>query len=74
MWALTDAEGRNERPKVPPGAVLGGELHSSSGEVRSDFPGTSSNHGRRFALAGGAGAGELAVDTGSGSITVSKGT
>ncbi len=60
--------------KVPAGAVLAGELHSSSGEVRSDFPGTSSNHGRRFALAGGAGAGELAVDTGSGSISVTKGT
>jgi DUF4097 and DUF4098 domain-containing protein YvlB len=59
--------------KVPAGAVLAGELHSSSGDVKSEFPGTSSDHGRRFALAGGAGAGELGVDTGSGNITVAKG-
>jgi hypothetical protein len=60
--------------KVPAGAILSGELHSSSGDVKSEFPGTSSDHGRRFAFAGGAGAGELGVDTGSGNITVAKGT
>jgi hypothetical protein len=59
--------------KIPAGTALSGKLHSSSGEVKSEFPGTSSDHGRRFAFLGGDGAGELGVSTGSGDITVAKG-
>lgn len=53
-------------------AVLGGILDTSSGTVRCDWPGTSDERGRRMALAGGAGAVTLDVDTGSGDITVVK--
>jgi DUF4097 and DUF4098 domain-containing protein YvlB len=81
-WTLLPAGSRVEaetgsggvRLTLPAASTLAGELHSSSGGIRSDFPGTESDHGRRWTFAGGDGASKLTVGTGSGGITVTKGS
>ena len=60
------------RLTFPGSAALGGVLDTGSGDIRSDFPGTSSDRGRHWAFAGGPGAGQVSVETGSGDIAVLK--
>ncbi len=57
---------------LPGNAVLSGSAESDSGNIRSDFPGVTSEHGRRLTFSGGAGAVDTSVDTGSGDITMVK--
>ncbi|MEW5763970.1 MAG: DUF4097 family beta strand repeat-containing protein [Acidobacteriota bacterium] len=54
----------------PKNSRLGGEIETSSGKVRCDFPGTADEQGKSFALSGGAGSADLRVDTGSGDVRV----
>jgi DUF4097 and DUF4098 domain-containing protein YvlB len=54
----------------PKEARLGGEIETSSGRIRCDYPGTLEERGRAFDLAGGAGSANLRVDTGSGDVRV----
>ncbi len=55
---------------IPAGVTLGGALDTSSGDVSCDFPARASKRGTHWTLAGGTGASELKVDTGSGDITI----
>lgn len=57
--------------RMPPGMNL--DLHTGSGDIRSDYPGTSSQKGRHWSFSGGAGSCRLSVETGSGDILVVKG-
>ena len=57
---------------MPAGTALSGELASSSGGIRSDFPGTSSERGRHFKLNGGTWSSKINVHTGSGDIQLAN--
>jgi len=57
---------------LPANAALSGELDTGSGDIRSDYPGTSSQKGRHWSFAGGPGASRISVETGSGDIHVVK--
>lgn len=59
---------------LPANATLSGDLDTGSGDIRSDYPGTSSQKGRHWSFSGGAGACHLSVETGSGDILVVKGS
>jgi len=54
--------------ELPPGTEISGAASTSSGGIRSDFPGT--NEKRRVTFAGGSGAVEVRVSTSSGSVKV----
>jgi hypothetical protein len=57
---------------LPVGANLRGMLEADSGDIDSDFPGASHNHGRRFELTGGQSAVPVHIQTGSGEIDLEK--
>jgi len=59
---------------LPANATLSGELDTGSGDIRSDYPGTSSQKGRHWSFSGGSGAARLSVETGSGDIRVARGS
>jgi DUF4097 and DUF4098 domain-containing protein YvlB len=59
---------------LPANANLSGDLDTGSGDIRSDYPGTSSQKGRHWSFSGGPGASRLSVETGSGDIHVVKGS
>lgn len=59
---------------LPANANLSGDLDTGSGDIRSDYPGTSSQKGRHWSFSGGTGASRLSVETGSGDIQVAKGS
>jgi DUF4097 and DUF4098 domain-containing protein YvlB len=59
---------------LPANATLSGDLDTGSGDIRSDYPGTSSQKGRHWSFLGGTGASHLSVETGSGDIHVVKGS
>lgn len=58
---------------LPANATLSGDIETGSGDIRSDYPGTSSQKGRHWSFSGGPGACRLSVETGSGDILVLKG-
>ncbi len=49
---------------------ISGSAETSSGRVRSDFPGSADERGRSFDFAGGAGPTDLRVETGSGDVRI----
>lgn len=59
---------------LPADATLSGDLDTGSGDIRSDFPGKSSQKGRHWSFLGGPGASRFSVETGSGDIHVVKGS
>jgi DUF4097 and DUF4098 domain-containing protein YvlB len=59
---------------LPANANLSGDLDTGSGDIRSDYPGRSSQKGRHWSFLGGTGASRLSVETGSGDIHVAKGS
>jgi DUF4097 and DUF4098 domain-containing protein YvlB len=59
---------------LPADATLSGDLDTGSGDIRSDYPGTSSQKGRHWSFLGAAAASHLSVETGSGDIRVVKGS
>lgn len=58
---------------LPANATLSGNVDTGSGDIRSDYPGTSSQKGRHWSFSGGPGASHFGVETGSGDIQVVKG-
>lgn len=56
----------------PAQSAPGGTIDTSSGSIRCDFPGTRSERGDHLTLAGGTGAADLKVTTGSGDVAVTK--
>lgn len=63
-----DASSGGVRLTFPAGTVLDGRVDTSSGNIRSDFPGDVSQRGSRLELAGGPDAVRLQVDTSSGGV------
>jgi DUF4097 and DUF4098 domain-containing protein YvlB len=57
---------------LPADAKLRGALVTDGGDIDSDFPGASHDHGRRFELTGGQSAIPVHVQTGSGEIDLEK--
>jgi DUF4097 and DUF4098 domain-containing protein YvlB len=54
----------------PKGVVLDGFVSTSSGRIRTDFPGVVGDHGHELELEGGVGAVRLRVDTSSGGVSL----
>jgi DUF4097 and DUF4098 domain-containing protein YvlB len=70
--------------RLPATAALSGEVRTTSGDIRSDFPGAEESHGHRFTLSGAAvtperpeaaaAGAELSIRTSSGDVTLVKAT
>jgi hypothetical protein len=60
------------RLRMPANTVLSGSVEADSGDIHSDFQGTTAEHGHRLTFPGGPGACALSVGTGSGDITLVK--
>lgn len=59
--------------ELPANVTLRGDVATSSGELRSDFPATSERRGRRLTLNGGSGAIEVEIRTTSGDVHLRQG-
>ena len=65
-----DASSGSVHLTFPRGAVLAGVVDTSSGGIRSDFPGSFNDEHDHLVLAGGAGSVQVKVDSSSGSVTL----
>ena len=54
--------------QFPTGTTIGGKVNTSSGGIKSDFPGQWADRGHNFELDGGPGAASVRIDTSSGGV------